>query len=77
MAQLDSDPVCGKQQINYSQFGASFATLGIYELSNIIVLDVTQLQGLLPHLNFGITNCLVTYAQEEYPIGKFKYARLD
>ena len=43
MAQLDSDPVCSKQQINYLQFRASFTALGIYELSDIIVLDVTQL----------------------------------
>ena len=77
LAQLDSDPVHGKRQIDYSQFGASFTALGIYELSDIIVLDVTQLRELLPHLNFGIANRLVTYAQEDYPIGKFKRARLD
>ena len=77
LAQLDSEPVCSKWQIDYSQFGASFAALGIYKLSDIIVLDVTQLQELLPHLNFGIANHLVTHAQEDYPIGKFKCARLD
>ena len=30
LAQLDSDPVCTKWQIDYSQFRASFTALGIY-----------------------------------------------
>lgn len=48
---------------------------GIYELSDIVVLDVNQLQELVPHLNFGIANRLVTNAQEDYPM--HKHTRLD
>jgi hypothetical protein len=75
LTQLDADPVRGKRNINYSQFGQSLTSLGIYELSDIVVLDVNQLKELVPHLNFGIANRLVTYAQEDYPM--HKRTRLD
>lgn len=70
LTQLDTHPVRGKRNINYSQFGQSLASLGIYELSDIVVLDVNRLQELVPCLNFGIANRLVTYAQEDYPMHK-------
>jgi hypothetical protein len=75
LSQLDADPVRGKRNINYTQFGQSLTSLGIYELSDIVVLDVNQLQELVPRLNFGIANRLVTYAQEDYPM--HKRTRLD
>lgn len=43
LTQLDADPVHGKWNINYSQFGQLLTSLGIYELSDIIVLYVNQL----------------------------------
>jgi hypothetical protein len=75
LTQLDTDPVRGKRNIDYSQFGPSLTSLGIYELSDIVVLDVNQLQELVPRLNFGIANRLVTYAQEDYLM--HKRTRLD
>jgi hypothetical protein len=70
LTQLDSHPVRGKRNINYSQYGQSLTSLGIYELSDIVVLDVNRLQELIPGLNFGTANRLVTYAQEDYPMHK-------
>ena len=45
VAQLDSDPVHSKWQIDCSKFGAWFTALGIYELSGIIVLDVLNFKS--------------------------------
>lgn len=75
LSQLDTDPIHGNQNINYSQFGSSLSSTGIYELSDLAVLETSMLLKLVDGLNYGIANHLIMYAREDYPA--FKCIRLN
>ncbi|KAG5735352.1 hypothetical protein E4T56_gene12827 [Termitomyces sp. T112] len=71
LEQLDVDHICGKLNLNYSQFLEPLISNGFYELSDIAHLSVEKLLRLSNgKLNFGIANCLINYAKEDYLVNK-------
>lgn len=45
LSQLDMDPICGNRNINYSQFSSSLSSTGIYELSDLAVLETCAFEA--------------------------------
>ena len=70
LSQLDTDPIHGNRNINYSQFSSSLSSTGIYELSDLAILETSVLLKLVDGLNYGIANCLIMYVREDYPASK-------
>lgn len=66
---LDSDPVRGHMMINYSQFHNTFLANGFFELRDVAMLSVEQLVAVCNgRMNFGVANCLITYAKEDFAL---------
>ncbi|KAG6867371.1 hypothetical protein C0993_003693, partial [Termitomyces sp. T159_Od127] len=70
LKQFDIHPICGKLKMNYAQFAEPLLSNSLYELSDIVDLLVKKLLELGEgRLNFGIANCLINYAKENYMTG--------
>ncbi|KAJ6615208.1 hypothetical protein B0H10DRAFT_2435553 [Mycena sp. CBHHK59/15] len=71
LEKLDSDPVRGRMNLNYTQYKKSLINQGFFELSDMANVTAEKLLSLLggdgsDGLSFGIANRLVTYAKADY-----------
>ncbi|KAH9969229.1 hypothetical protein BJV74DRAFT_799394 [Russula compacta] len=64
LASLDADPVCGKKQLNFVQYGDVLSRNGILNLSDVLSLTPEKLQE-LGRMAFGIANQLIGYAKDD------------
>jgi hypothetical protein len=64
LASLDTDPIRGKKQLNFVQYGDALSRNGILDLSDIVSLTAEKLQE-LGGMTFGIANRLVGYAKDD------------
>ncbi|KAJ6628149.1 hypothetical protein B0H10DRAFT_2277329 [Mycena sp. CBHHK59/15] len=85
LEKLDSDPVRGRMNLNYTQYKKSLINQGFFELSDMANVTAEKLLSLLGRdgsdgLSFGIANRLVTYAKADYQqflLKPSKHTRVD
>ncbi|KAJ6568999.1 hypothetical protein B0H19DRAFT_1065782 [Mycena capillaripes] len=64
---LDSDPIRGRLNLNYTQYKDLLLGNGFFELSDLANVTADKLLALsAEQMNFGIANRLVTYAKEDF-----------
>ena len=61
---LDKHPICGRQQVNYSQFVEPLWQNGIRELSDVVMLSIDDLQQFM-EMTYGDASQLLHYATED------------
>ncbi|KAH7924317.1 hypothetical protein BV22DRAFT_1129956 [Leucogyrophana mollusca] len=78
LVSIDSDPVHGRQGLNFAQYGSSLEDNGILDLTDLIYLSSEKLQE-LTGMKFGIANRLLRYADEDNNglVSKAKLPRID
>ncbi|KAF8185554.1 hypothetical protein K438DRAFT_1973853 [Mycena galopus ATCC 62051] len=77
LAELDSDPIRGRININYSQYNDILLGQGFFELSDLANVSEEQLVTVMEgRMNFGVANRLVTYAKADFAPFAAKRARV-
>ena len=64
LASLDKHPICGRQQLNYSQYASQLQHNGIWELGDMVLLSIDDLRQLV-QMTYGNANRLLWYATED------------